>query len=97
MPDGTIRQIDYPAEAMVLERLENGDFYGFSKELKTPGFERAGRRPRRASVSPLRLAAVRRAACRAVDPIAAELSALSDQLQQIRRATMKLDYQKGPH
>ena len=29
VPDGNIRQVEHPAEVMVLERLENGDFYGF--------------------------------------------------------------------
>ena len=96
LPDGKIGQIEYPAEVMVLERLENGDFYGFLKELKTPGFEvpseaAAGMRFAAA------LAAVERRRAEVIDPIAAELSALSDQLQQIRRATMKLEYKKGPH
>ena len=39
IPDETVRRVEYPAAAMVLERAENGDFYGFLEELKTPTLE----------------------------------------------------------
>ncbi len=88
-----IRRVDHPAGAMVLERAENGDFYGVLEDLKTPTLElpdggALGDRFRAA------LAAVERQRGEALDPIAAQLSALSDQLDRIRYATMKLDYQK---
>ena len=89
-----IRQVDRPADAMALERSENGDFFGFLKEVKTPSLEMppgADLQERFAAA----LAVIQRQRREKVEPLAAELSDFSDQLQEIRRATMKLDYQKG--
>ena len=43
VPDGRISQVEYPAEVMVLERLENGDFYGFSEGVEDARFRSAKR------------------------------------------------------
>ncbi len=37
--DDKIASTDLPAECVVLERLANGDFYGFVKEIKSPGLD----------------------------------------------------------
>ena len=89
-----IRQVDRPADAMALERSENGDFFGFLKEVKTPSLEMppGADLPQRFAAA---LTAIQQERREKVEPLAAELSDFSDQLQDIRRATMKLDYQKG--
>ena len=94
IPEGSIRGVAHPAAAMVLERAENGDFYGFLEDLKTPTLEV----PARATLGERfdsALAAVSRRRRDVLEPIAAELSALNDRLQQLHYATMKLDYQKS--
>ena len=32
---GKIESIEYPADVFVLERQENGDFYGYLKDVRT--------------------------------------------------------------
>jgi phosphate transport system permease protein len=88
-----IRRIEYPAGATVLERAENGDFYGFLEDLQTPALEV----PAAATLDErfhAALAAVDRQRGDVLAPLAARLSTLSDQVQEIRRATMKLDYRE---
>ena len=94
LPESTIRHVDYPADAMVLERMENGDFYGFLQEVKTPSLDMpADGTASRASGG--RVAGHQASARRVFGPIAAELSTLSDRLQRIDYARMKIDYRKG--
>ncbi len=67
-----IREIAYPADVYVLERAENGDFYGFLEELTTPALQlpaEAATCRDRLSRSAGRTAAGRRAA--EVEPLAA--------------------------
>jgi phosphate transport system permease protein len=92
--EDAVRGAGYPAGAMVLERVENGDFYGFLRDLKTPTLElpAGGTTAERFHAA---LAALQRRQRQTLDPLAARLSALSDQLDQLRYATMKLDYQKA--
>ena len=66
--------------AVVLERLENGDFYGFSAGVQTPERWTCLPARRRASDSMRRLGAIQRRRREVLDPLAARLSALSDQL-----------------
>ena len=89
----TIRRVDHPAGAVVLERVENGDFYGFLRELKTPTLELpAGGGPGERFHAAL--AVLQRRRREVLEPLAARLSALSDQLDQVSYATMKVDYQR---
>ena len=37
--EDAVRRVEYPAGVVVLERAENGDFYGFLKDLQTPTLE----------------------------------------------------------
>lgn len=89
-----IRQISRPAEAFVLERMENGDFYGFLRELQAPcvGAPAAGT-PLPAQFAAA-LAAVAQQRRAQLDPIAAELSTLSDRLQAIRGETLRGQYHR---
>jgi phosphate transport system permease protein len=92
----TIRQMERPADVYVLERLENGDFYGFLRDVKTPGLDvpLEGDLPSRLRTALVTIAQRRD---RELNPLTAELSALSDRLQGIRNAIMKIDYrQKHP-
>ncbi len=89
----TIRRVDYPSGAVVLERIENGDFYGFLRELKTPALKLpAGGAPGERFHAAL--AALQRRRREVLEPLAARLSTLSDQLDQVSYAAMKVDYQR---
>lgn len=90
-PKESIGELAYPPEVVVLERVENGDFYGFLDELRTPTLELDGDgTPDRRFHHALALLRHRRAA--ELEPIAARLSALNYDLQKTRGAILKLQY-----
>jgi len=90
-PTPTIREMAFPDDVYVLERAENGDFYGFLVKVSTPTLELA-----EAAMPEERfreaLAEVRRRRAAEVAPIARRLSALNEELQQTRGAILKLEY-----
>lgn len=88
--DAAIRAVDDPAGVCVLERMENGDFYGYVVRVEGPDVERS------ADVAALESAldSVRRKSADEVAPIGAELLALSKQLQATRDKLLQLDYRK---
>lgn len=90
-PKDSIRQISHPSDAYVLERTENGDFFGFLDDVRTPSLEiPAGGEPSERFQAAL--AEVRREQASAVAPIARQLSALNGQLQKIQGKILKLEY-----
>jgi len=88
-----IDNVSYPADVYVLERIENGDFYGYLREVTAPTLEVApeGALPHRLDAA---IAAVRQKHDREMAPIDEELSGLSEQLRQIRLETLKTEYRK---
>ncbi len=94
LTDDKIVKVEFPAAAMVLERLENGDCYGFLKGLETPTLEA----PTEADLLKRFAAAVRaqrRQEAEIIEPLAAQLAPLSDQLQQIDAAIDVLRYRQS--
>ena len=72
------RDASIPRHAVVLERLENGDFYGVLQDLKTPGLGSSGkRRPGRELQQALRAIAVQRA--EKLDPLLEQIAAVTEQ------------------
>jgi len=88
-----IRELRYPQDIVVLERVENGNFFGYLKSLNTPTIEVPEKGDRVARFAAA-LRAVHAKRAEDVEPIADKLSALSDELQAIVYDTMKADYQK---
>lgn len=88
-----IRELKYPADVYVLERMANGNFFGYLKSLTTPNLQ-VSEQGRWASRFAAALDAVRSKHTAEVKPIARELSSLSDQLQEIRYAILKVEYRK---
>lgn len=90
-PVDSIRQTRLPSDVFALERAENGDFYGFLDQVKTPTLEL----PEAATPEQqfrMGLAEVRRRYADEIRPIAQQLSSLNWDLQRTRNAILKLEY-----
>jgi phosphate transport system permease protein len=74
-----------PADVCVLERAENGDFFGRVKKIEGP--DAAGCATLQSAV-----AAMRRKSAEELSPLAAELSSLDNQLQNVRDRLLRLRY-----
>jgi phosphate transport system permease protein len=91
--DSAIRETSYPANVCVLERLENGDFFGRVKRISGPELELSGMSPQETFAEAVEC--VRREADERVAPITAQLLALSNQLQETRDKLLRLRYQRS--
>ena len=78
----------------VLERLENGDFYGFLQAVHAPAVGRAAASGNLLARFAAALEAVRRQRRDVVEPIVAELGSLSDRLQDVNDALLHLAYRQ---
>jgi phosphate transport system permease protein len=88
-----IHAISNPAEVCVLERIENGDFYGYVKDVTGPDLASSPKVPVRETLS-IALDSIRRKSAEEVGPIADELFALSNQLQETRGKLLRLCYRR---
>jgi phosphate transport system permease protein len=86
-----IRRIAQPADACILERVENGDFYGYVKGLAGPDIAAAPAVPVGEAFSTA-LDRIRRKAAVEIAPLAAELFALSNELQSTHDKLLRLKY-----
>jgi phosphate transport system permease protein len=88
-----IRRVDRPAGILVLERLENGDFYGFLRDVRTPTLKVSdtGSLADRLAVG---IRELDRRRAREVQPISDQVMALSEQLQGIREAMLRIQYRQ---
>lgn len=82
-----------PPEVTVFERLENGDFYGYLREVRTPTLDVDE------SAQPLvklaaAVASLNRHEAAEIGPIRNELSALSDELQAIGERVLRVEYRR---
>jgi phosphate transport system permease protein len=92
--DDAIAKTTYPAEVCVLERAENGDFYGFVKGVAGPDLMPSSDASAAATLSNA-LDSIRGKSAEQIAPIAATLFTLSNQLQETRRKLLRLNYQKN--
>lgn len=91
--DDAIQATVYPADVCVLERLENGDFYGYVHDLAGPDLSPSSNADVTETFSKA-LDSVRRELDENIGPIAAELFALSAELQETRGKLLRLTYRK---
>jgi phosphate transport system permease protein len=89
--DDAIRGIANPAEVCVLERIENGDFYGYVKGVAGPDVALSPD-ARGAEALSKALESIRRKSAEEIAPITAELFGLSTQLHKTRGALLRLSY-----
>ncbi len=90
-PADSMRRTRLPSDVFALERVENGDFYGFLDQVRTPTLEL----PEAATPEQqfrMGLAEVRRRYADEIRPIAQQLSSLNGDLQRTRNAILKLEY-----
>ncbi len=88
-----IRSISYPTGIYVLERVENGNYYGRLERVEGPHVPAAGDRSGDEALSS-GVTAVQQKAAEYLGPIARNLAALSHQLQETREAIATLQYRK---
>ncbi|MHB8899222.1 MAG: phosphate ABC transporter permease PstA, partial [Thermoguttaceae bacterium] len=92
-PKDSIRQIRYPSDVFVLERVENGDFIGFLEGLRAPGLQLpAGGTPSERFQAALDQ--VRKGRAETVEPIERQLSSLNLELQETQETILKLQYRQ---
>jgi len=88
-----IEKTEYPANAVVLERLANGDFYGTLAGLKTPGLQLSGTGELTEKLQQaLRAITVERA--QRLDPLLDRISAVTVNRRTTEMAQMKARYRK---
>lgn len=91
--DDAIRAITNPTEVCVLERVENGDFYGYMKGVAGPDLAPSSEATTAETLSKA-LDSMRRKSAEEIAPISAELFGLSNQLQETRVKLLRLSYRK---
>jgi len=92
-PAKEIREITWPEDVFVVERLENGNFYGILQEVNAPNLDvPAGGVLKDRFLAALDAARRKKAA--EIDPLAQKLSTLSDELQSIRYAVLRAEYRR---
>ena len=94
VPDDTIRAITYPPEVCVLERMENGNFYGYLKRVEGPDVAASSNAPLPEQLSAA-MEAVRQKSAAEVVPLAAELLALNQQYRATQNELLHLRYRRA--
>lgn len=90
----TIRSTAYPADAFVLERVTNMNFYGFLEKVVVPGFDLSKEGNPRERLSSA-LTAARNEFAGVVSPLQAEQDALAEELKNnIKYAILRINYQR---
>jgi len=92
-PMEAIRHLSYPPNVFVLERVGNGDFYGFLEDVSAPClvFASGDDAKKRFEAA---IAEVRRQQAAEVQTIARRLSSLNYELQAVRHAILRLEYRR---
>ncbi len=93
IPLDSIQELSYPSGVLVLERMENGNFFGVLERVETAGLE--------VSVDETlidrleaALAAFQRRRSQQVEPLIAEIRSLNGELQSIQNALLKVRYRR---
>jgi phosphate transport system permease protein len=90
----SIREVDFPKNAFVLERTENMDYFGLFHKLETPGlaYSDSGTDAQRLSAA---LTAARQKFDREISPLVERQAEISKQLHdRVKYAVLKLEYRR---
>lgn len=93
-----IADLTWPAEAVLLERRENGNFYGFFRGVEGPRLEPAEAGSGKAPWARLReaLAVIRRAEVTEILPLARQVAHATQRLRALKRKLRKAEYAFRP-
>ena len=89
----TIREMTWPPDVVVVERMENGNFHGLLETVKAPSLAMSAAEGIEEGLAQA-LVLVRRREAAEVHPLATQLAALSHRLQHVGNTLMKLEYRK---
>jgi phosphate transport system permease protein len=89
-----IQQVDYPESTFVLERAENGDFYGLVDRFEGPDIAKLANAPADAASLQTAIDLVQEKQTNEITPLAAQLSALSKQLDKARTRLVQLKHRQ---
>jgi len=91
LPKSEISHFAYPEKVLVLERVENGDWYGCLHRLSGPHIEASQRQPTLQDLAAA-MARVRREKAAHIDPLDAEIFSLGGELQKVGEKLLKVRY-----
>jgi len=92
-PALAIREVTTPPDVYVLERLENGNFFGFLEDLNVPSLDASASGVTAAALRAA-LAEMRRRKAEEIAPLASQLSTLNSELQQTRDQILRIEYRQ---
>ncbi len=91
--EDAVEQIFYAPDIFVLERMTNGDLFGYLERIETSNIEPPATNDLAVRFQ-MSLQWARDEMAREVEPIAKRLAALSVQLRRVQEAILKLEYRK---
>ena len=93
IPFDSIQELTYPADVFVLERMENGSFFGVLERIDTTGLDVTVEEPAVERFEAA-LAAVRRERSKRVEPLIVEIKALNADMQSVQNSLLKARYRR---
>jgi phosphate transport system permease protein len=93
IPLDSIQELSYPAGVLVLERMENGNFFGVLGRIETAGLEVSVEEPLFDRLEAA-LVAFQQRRSQQVEPLIAEIRSLNGELQSIQNALLKVRYRR---
>jgi phosphate transport system permease protein len=93
IPLDSIQELSYPTGVLVLERMENGNFFGVLERIETTGLDVSVEDPLFDRLEAA-LAAFQRRRSQQVEPLIAEIRSLNGELQSIQNALLKVRYRR---
>jgi len=91
LPKSEISHLAYPEKVLVLERVENGDWYGCLQGLSGPHIEASQQQPTLQDFAAA-MGRVRREKAAHIDPLNAEIFSLGGELQKVGEKLLKVRY-----
>lgn len=93
IPDAEVQELAYPPEVLVLERLENGNFFGVLERVEVAGLDvppvGSAREQFEAALN-----AVRRERNARIKPLAAQIRSLNGELQVVQESLLLANYRR---
>ena len=89
----TLQRLDYPADVLVVERLENGSFFGCLERVDAAGVDLPADAPALEQLAAA-LAAVRSERAARIEPLAAQIQSLNRELQGVQDTLLRLRYRR---
>lgn len=88
-----LHRLDYPADVLVVERLENGNFFGCLERVDAAGLDLPADAPAFEQLAAA-LTAVRYERAARIAPLAAQIQTLNRELQRVQDTLLRLRYRR---